>query len=301
MRARDRREVVEADLDPDRAPAALVRGEARAQLTGHRAQRIAQPRWIVDVLVEGPLARLRDDLALRADDPVVFEARATSQFESKIRAEALDEHPLGRGADGGERGEPQRRQARRGLRPDPGHQSRRGLGEARARLLAREHDEARRLLRVGGDLGDELVRPDADRADQLRGRPDLREQPAHRRSRRVQARQIEVGLVEAHHLDSIDVRAHEVHHLAGDLPVGRKVGRQHDRLRAQPPRPRGRHRRADTEAPGLVAGGRDDRARTAARDDHGLALQLGVATQLDRDVEGVRVQMRHSQLGDCVD
>src|ERR1700685_2502261 len=83
MRPRDRREVVEADLDPDCPSAALVGDEAGAQLRGHRAQRCAQPCVIVDVVVERPLARLGDDLARRADDAVVLEACAASQLEAE--------------------------------------------------------------------------------------------------------------------------------------------------------------------------------------------------------------------------
>ena len=57
--------------------------------------------------------------------------------------------------------------------------------------------------------------------------------------------------------------------------------------RAQPQRPRGRHRRADAELARLVGRRRDDRARPVARDDDGLAPQLGPAQQLDGRVEGV--------------
>ena len=92
---------------------------------------------IVDVVVERPLARLGDDLARGADDAVVLEARAAAQLEPEVRAEALDEHALGRGADGRERGQPQLGQARGGLRPDPRHQP--GREPARsARTPARE-------------------------------------------------------------------------------------------------------------------------------------------------------------------
>ena len=67
---------------------------------------------------------------------------------------------------------------------------------------------------------------------------DVREQTPHRRSRRVQAREVEIGLVEADDLDALDVRAHEIHDALGDGAIGLEVGRQEDRLRAQPPRAR---------------------------------------------------------------
>ncbi len=123
-------------------------------------------------------------------------------------------------------------------------------------------------------------------------------------SRRIAARgeyrpvEVQVGLVEADDLDALDVLAHDRPSARrGDLPVGGEVGREEHRLRAQPPRPRGRHRRADAVAARLVAGGRDDRARPAAGDDHRRAAQLGVAQQLDRDVEGVGVEVGDAQRG----
>ena len=92
MGAGDSGEVVEANLDPDRAPAAPVGGKARAQLIGHHAQRLAHHGGIVDVVVERPLARLRDNLARGADDAVVLEARAASQLDPEVWAEPLDKH-----------------------------------------------------------------------------------------------------------------------------------------------------------------------------------------------------------------
>ncbi len=130
-----------------------------------------------------------------------------------------------------------------------------------------------------------------------RGGPDLGDEPAHRRARREQPLDVEVGLVEPDDLHALDVRAHEIHDLPGGLAVGGEVRRQEDRVRAQPPRARGGHRRADAEAARLVAGGGDDRARPAARDDHRPAAQLGMAAQLDRDVERVGVQVRDTQAG----
>ena len=108
--------------------------------------------------------------------------------------------------------------------PMPGTSAGRRVGEARAGLLAREHDEAGRLLGVGGDLRDELVRADADRAGQLRRAPDLGDQPAHGGARRVQPVEVEIGLVEADDLDALDVRAHEVHDACA-RPRGRSGSR----------------------------------------------------------------------------
>src|SRR4029077_7100297 len=161
--------VVQAHLDADRAAAAAVLREARAQRLRHRATRVARLPGVADVAVERALAGLRDDLARGPDLAVVFEAGTPSQLASEVRAEALHERLLGRRAARGECRQPELGQARGGLRADSRQQPRRRLREARARLLAAEHDEPGRLLRVGCDLRDELVRADADRAGQLRG------------------------------------------------------------------------------------------------------------------------------------
>ena len=91
-----------------------------------------------------------------------------------------------------------------GRSPAPARTARRRTG---ARLLARQHDEPARLLGVGGDLRDELARPDPDRAAEGRSRRSISiDDPAHRRVRRGQPRQLEVRLVEPDHLDRLDVR-----------------------------------------------------------------------------------------------
>ena len=100
---------------------------------------------------------------------------------------------------------------RHGLGPDPGDEPGRCAAEALAGLLAREHHEARRLLGVGGDLGDELVGPDADRRAHAGALADLAHHPPHRGARREQAGEVEVGLVEADDLDGVDLGPHDRH------------------------------------------------------------------------------------------
>ena len=219
------------------------------------------------------------------------------QLAAEVGAEALAQHPLGGLRNSRERGQPQLGQPRDGLRPDARHEPRRRAGEARARLLAAEHHEARGLLRVGGDLRDELVGADAHRAGDPGRLEDLRHEPAHRRARGEQAAHVEVRLVEPDDLDALDGPAHDLHDPPRDLAVGGEVGRQEHRLRAQPPRARRGHRRAHPEAARLIARGRHHRARPAPRDDHRQPAQLGPAPQLDRDVEGVAIHMGGEQLG----
>ena len=139
MRASDRGEVVEAHLDADGAPAAPVRGEARAQLARHPGQLGAQLRGVVDVAVEGALARLRDDLARGADLAVVLEARAAAQLAPEVRTETVDQHRLGRGGERGERGEPELAPAARrssGRCPVRGRAARRRSARTPARVVS---------------------------------------------------------------------------------------------------------------------------------------------------------------------
>ena len=77
------------------------------------------------------------------------------------------------------------------------------------------------------------------------------------------------------------------------LAVARHVGPHEDRRRAAPVGLGGAHRRADAEAPRLVARGRDDAAaaRIAADDDR-LAPQLRPVELLDGGEEGVEVEVR---------
>ena len=75
--------------------------------------------------------------------------------------------------------------------------------------------------------------------------------PASRRPVAVEAGQVEVGLVEPDHLDALHLVAQHRHHLARARAVELEVGRQEDRVRAQPPRALGRawRRRRRSGAP----------------------------------------------------
>ena len=218
------------------------------------------------------------------------------QVRAEAAAEALGQRRGRRRGELRDRLDPERLEPLGGLRADPGQQPRREAREALARLLAREHDEALGLLGVGGDLRHQPVGADADRAAEPGVGLDLGDQAAHRRARRVDAREVEVGLVEAGDLDGVDLGAHAVHDALGHRAVGLEVRRQEDRLRAQPARASGRDGGEHAVAARLVGGGRDDRPRAGARDHDGPAPQLGAAHQLDAHVEGVHVQMRHTPL-----
>ena len=192
-----------------------------------------------------------------------------------------------------------RGQALRRLRADPRQAARSGGGEALARLLAAHRHEAGGLAQVAAALRDEAVGPDADRELHAGAALDLGDDPAQDAQRLLDAGEVGVALVDADLLDALEVVADGRPDLLRGRPVGLEVGRDEDGLRAQPPRARGRHRGADPVPAGLVGRRRDDRARPGARDDDGLAPQLGPAQQLDGRVEGVAVEVRDDALGGC--
>ena len=123
-------------------------------------------------------------------------------------------------------------------------------------------------------------------------RADLGRDPPHRRLRREDPGQVQVGLVEPDHLDRLDVAPQHLHHLRRGLAVGGEVRRQIDRVRQSPPRHRRRHRRVDPgQLPRLIARRRHHRPRPRPADHHRLPPQLRPLAQLDRRVEGVHIQM----------
>ena len=117
------------------------------------------------------------------------------------------------------------------------------------------------------------------------------DQLAQHAQRLLDAGEVGVRLVDPDLLHAVEPLADQLPDPLRRLPVGREVGRDDDRVRAQPARARGRHRRPDAERARLVAGGRDDRPRAGAGHDHRLADQLRAPQQLDRRVERVAVEV----------
>ena len=240
------------------------------------------------------LGRLRLDLALGGERRVVLEAGAPPQPAAHARPEGRLElgRRRARAAPPGVRDRPSARAWRPSSGRCPG--TRPGDSPAkRSSASARERTtRPGRLAELAGDLRQHPVLGDADRAGQPGPLADLGRDPSHRRLRREEPGQLDVGLVEADHFDGLRVGAQDRHHLAGGLAVGAEVGAQVDRVGQPPPRDRGRHRRVDPGQPArLIARRRHHRPRPRAADDHRLALQLRPAPQLDRRVEGVHVQM----------
>ena len=203
-----------------------------------RASAARSSRRIADVAVEGPLARLGDHLAGRAYLPVVLEARAPGELAPEVGPEALDEQLLGRAAHRA-RACSGPSSARRAAVFGPMPGTRPGGAEAkRAQACSRlSTTKPAGFSASDATFATSLFGPMPTEQVSCRRLADLGHQPAHRRARREQALQVEVGLVQPHDLHALHVRAHDPHHPRGDLAIGGEVRRQEHGVRTQPPRP----------------------------------------------------------------
>ena len=162
------------------------------------------------------------------------------------------------------------------------------------------------LLEVRGDLGDELVRPDADRAGESLALDDLglhRPRVDGRALEVAKGGEVEEGLVDARLLEGIGAPRGDGHDPVRHFTIDRTVtAKEHGlRLSAAPrrlrqaPRARDRHRRPDAVLPRRVACRGDDApARARLRigpDDDGAAAKIRVPALFHRGIEGVHVEM----------
>ena len=234
------------------------------------------------------------DLVSRSVETGESERKCARSWRERpvVLAEPLDQPGNGAALELAERLDPVAAEALGRLRADPRDQADGLRREPLDGLLAGQHDEAPRLLGIGRDLGDELVRADPDRGVEAELVADPADERAHLRHRVGHAGEVEIRLVERQRLERDVELADEVDDLARRLAVVREVGRQPVRVGAHPPGARRRHRRAHAELPRLVRSGRDDRPRPGPRHDDRLPDQLRMPQQLDRHVERVHVQMR---------
>ena len=205
----------------------------------------------------------------------------------------------------------------RRLRADAVDLARRQRPDAGGDVGVAEQRQSVGLVELGGDLRQQLVGRDADRAGEAgalaHGRLEIQ---ADRATGIVvdsgQVAQVGVDLVDAAILDQRRDLAHRALEQARVLAVLVEVDRQQHRVRREHCRLHHPHRREHAELARLVSAGRDDAAadvvaqrrelaravgaqprlaRTTAADDHRAAAQLGIAQQLDRRIEGVHVDV----------
>src|SRR3954454_6776399 len=149
-RARDRRPVVEPDLDPHGPAAQRALGHALGDLPREPAHDLLLLGAVGDVLVERRLARL--GLRRRGEDErgAALEARRRGEPRALPLAEPVRERLRRGGRELGDRPDPHLLEPLRRLRADAGDDARSRTREPLARHLPRQRDEARGLLEVGG-------------------------------------------------------------------------------------------------------------------------------------------------------
>jgi hypothetical protein len=159
-----------------------------------------------------------------------------------------------------------------------------------------------RLGRLGGQLGDELRRGDADGAGELlllpHGGPDGGRDRGAVPVEPTGPGDVEERLVEGQRLDERRERAEDGHDPPAHLGVVIVVARHEDGVRAEPLRLHRRHGGVDPEHARLVAGRRHHTTGARTAHDHRLAPQLGPAPLLDRRVERVHVDVEDRALAD---
>jgi hypothetical protein len=320
-------EVVEAQLDADRAPCVALALEVGGQpLAQHRED--ATERGAVahrmQVALERRLAADRDGLAVRHDGPVVDTACRVGEPGAVAATEMLDEPAALARGEVADRTHVQRLEPRGRLRPDAVDAPRRQRPYARRNVGRGQHRQPVGLVELRGDLREQLVRRHADRAGQPGGAThavlDLLRDGADAAQPVVADRvvdtghraQVDVDLVDAAVLDqrrhlhdrrleqprvaAVLVEIHRQQHRVGRALRG--LHQPHARVHAEVARRVGGGR---DHAAALVVAKRRERARAVgvdhrlvappAADHHRQPAQLGIAQQLDRCIERVHVEV----------
>ena len=157
-----------------------------------------------------------------------------------------------------------------------------------------------RLGPLGGQLGHQLGGGHPDRARQPflveDAVPELLADLDRRAEQAGGAGHVEEGLVERQGLDQRGHVAEPGHDPAADLLIEPVIAGQEQGVGAELPGPGRWHGRPDAEDPGLVGGRGHHPSITGPADDHRAPLELGPSLQLDRDVEGVHVDVEDGRL-----
>ena len=297
-RAGDRLEIGGLQLQRHRAAGMARRLQPVGELARESVEFLFQCAEIADVDIEGGLGRDALGLPLRADAPFVDAAGQPGEPQP-LGAEAARQSGLVGGLQIGDEAVALARQALlRRLADTPDGADASGSEEGDG-LFGADHREAARLVEIGGNLGEELVRrqPDGD------GDADLgldgAGEPSQRAGRALAMQALRAGKVEKRLVDGkrLDQRR-EAQHALADLPadsdIFRHVGLHHRRLGAERQRLEHRHGRAHALHPGEIAGGGDHAALAAADDDRHVA-QGRVVALFHGGVEGVAVDMGDMQ------
>ena len=257
---------------------------------------------------ERVFCRHEDGLQLEVEVARVDSPRAVAQERPERPGQKRLQLRVCQGRERADRVHAGRPQPRLRARPDAGEQADREWGEEPRFRAGRDDRDPARLAAVGGDLAHDLGGTDAERAGEARaranGRPDRGCERTCPREVGRDGAEVEVALVDPRALDARDDLGHRVPDGARVLPVERMAGPDEDRGGAAAERLGCAHRRADTEPPRHVVGGRHDTAPVRVAADHQrLLAELGILELLDGGEECVEVEVREDRherrLGTC--
>lgn len=315
-------EVVVAQLDADRAAnvafALEILRHARAQAREYLRERLAVLARM-EVPLEGRFAADGLGFGTRDDGPVIDAVRGIMEPGAITAPEiTLQKIRVGRSQLGN------RRNAEAGellgsLWPDAVDLAHGQRPDARLDILDAQQGDAIRLLEVGADFRQELVRRDADRAGEAGGFPDgLLDPSCQVRRAAGHVSQVDKDFVDAAVLyfrrDGGDGRLEQ----AGIVPVGIEIDGQQDGVGRELRGFHQSHAREDAKRPGFIGGGGDDAAPLVipqagedtiafgvggglqglpSADDDGLPAQFRVLQQLDGGIEGIHVEVGDAARG----
>jgi hypothetical protein len=185
---------------------------------------------------------------------------------------------------------------RRCLLADPMQFADRQRIEQRCDFVLTHDHQSIRLAQIGGDLGHEPVRCDADR----RRYSSARDNPLLDRDRNARCvaerglafSHVEECFVERQTLHERRVLVKDAEHRARHFLVALEARRHADRVRTAAQRLAHRHRGVHAVLAHFVAGGGDDTAAASSADDQRLATQLRIVECFNGRVERVHVDVQ---------
>ena len=298
--AREGREVGAAHLELDRACGDACEAQPPADLFGEREKLALGFFSAFEVALEGHFLADGFRLAVRLDAPLVAPEGKFLQgvrcASAKAACELLFVGLLHR-ADGLDalRGELFLRAPADA--PEAAHGKR---CDAPNGVFCANLDESVGLFEVARELGEELVRRDADGGDERGFFTDFRLEPLGEDARagreKPHARDVEEGFVDGKRLDERRVAREDGEDFGGDGAIERVVSLYEDAVGAAAARRRHGHSRVYAASARFVGGGRDDAARRKPADDDGLSSVFGVLTLLDGGEEGVHIDVKNRAL-----
>jgi hypothetical protein len=293
-------EVGGSDLEFDRFRPQPGVAESGGQLIGEIEQPVTQELPIADIFGEGCFGADRLGLAIGDDLAVVVSVSQLAEVFAQI-AELPDEILFGKSGELADRLDADGVQPLLGFFADAPDPSDRQRGEKLRDAIGSHDDQTVRLAVVAGELGEELVRRDADRSREphlaFDAGLDLAGNFGSRAEQFLAAGHIQKRLIQAQRLDQGGERKQEFANLSTDLGVVLHAHGQENRLRAEPSSSGDRHRAVDAEGTSLVRRGTDHTPSAEATDDDRPLSKFGPIALLDGRIKGVHIDVQNVERG----